>query len=401
LEAKLKAAIADSKQEGDDSPRSRARLMALQAEIRAIVEQTPTPKCLFQSTTTPRTFTSLSPKMACILASSDPGLLPTYLGSLNFLDDQDTFNSVFPAPLPLDKNGQPCDRTCSTSVSSRIKDFLGCCELDLFADILRLDYVGSDSATSPKTIHRISDHLSRLSIIYQSCGQTHTCRVDDLFKKYLSEVPVLPNDTRLWGFTLTNYFWSALPEEMQSRIMENRMYKPPDMSTLVTKTIQLNELWKLCKAAVQASKGISNHNAKLSRLISGGLRKHQPYHCPASPTLPTATVHAVMTSAAETIMTQYSTPPPLATFYPPALPPTPTNHYGLAAAIVTKPVSGPVVDPYMGYVSPHDRNFRGCLGFGGDAHQYKDCPSNKTEPTHSLFTKNYLAHYPEKCKYPP
>jgi len=88
LVAKLEAAIADSEHEGEDSPRSRARLTALQAEIRAIVEQTLTPKCLFQSTTTAGTFTSLSPKMARILASSDPGSLPAYLGSSNFLDNQ-------------------------------------------------------------------------------------------------------------------------------------------------------------------------------------------------------------------------------------------------------------------------------------------------------------------------
>jgi hypothetical protein len=96
-----------------------------------------------------------------------------------------------------------------------------------------LDYVGSDSATSPETIHQISNHLSRLSIIYQFHGQTHPCRVDDRFKTYLSEVPVLPDDTRLWGFM---------------------MYKPPNMSTLVTKTVQLNELWKLRKAAVHISR---------------------------------------------------------------------------------------------------------------------------------------------------
>jgi len=403
LEAKMDAAIADSHgTEGDDYLNAGARLSALQAKIHAIMEQTPTPRRLFQSAVSPGTFTSLSPKMARILASgADPGSLPTYLGSLNFLDDQDTFDFVFPAPLPLDENGQPCDRTCSASVSSRIKDFLGRCELDLFADILRLDYVGSDSATSPETIRQISDRLSRLSIIYQSRGQTHTCRVDDLFKKYLSEVPVLPDDTRLWGFTLTNYFWSALPEEIQSRITENKLYNPPDMSTLVTKTIQLNELRKLREAAVQASKDISDHDAKLSRMISESLRKHQPYHRPASPA-PTATVHAAMTSAAETVMTQYSTPPPLATFHPLALPPAPTNHYGPAAATTANPaVSGPVIDPYTGYVSPHDRDFRGCLGCGDSAHQYKDCPLNKTEPTHSLFTKNYLARYPEKRKYPP
>jgi hypothetical protein len=73
---------------------------------------------------------------------------------------------------------------------------------------------------------------------------------------------------------------------MQLRITENKMYKPPDMLTLVTKTIQLNELWKLREAAVQASKDISDHDAKLSRLISEGLRKHQPYHRPTSPAPP-------------------------------------------------------------------------------------------------------------------
>jgi hypothetical protein len=41
------------------------------------------------------------------------------------------------------------------------------------------------------------------------------------------------------------------------------------------------------------------------------------------------------------------------------------------------------------------------LGCGDTIHQYKDCPLNKTEPTHSSFTKNYLARYPEKRKYPP
>jgi hypothetical protein len=80
LEAKLEAAIADSEQDGEDSPRSRAHLTALQAKIRAIVEQTPTLKRLFQSTATPGTFTSLSPKMARILASSDQGSFSTYLG---------------------------------------------------------------------------------------------------------------------------------------------------------------------------------------------------------------------------------------------------------------------------------------------------------------------------------
>jgi hypothetical protein len=118
-------------------------------------------------------------------------------------------------PVPLENDGRASDRTSPQSVTQRITDFLHRCELDCFASILRSDYVGSDAITSPEMIRQIADRLSRLSIVYQHRGTTQTCRIDDLFKKYLSEVPVLPDNTRLWGFTLTNYFWSALPDEMQ------------------------------------------------------------------------------------------------------------------------------------------------------------------------------------------
>lgn len=405
FEARLEAAIAGSVAlEGDDaSVDSSARLLALQVELRSLMRQAPSPRRLFQSGGNYGTLgTSLSPQMARLLAAgTNPGSLPTFLGSLHFLEDQNIFDSVFPAPQPLEEDGVPCDRASSASVGNRIKEFLGRCELELFADILRLDYVGSDAVTGPETVRQISDRLSRLSIVYQARGQTHTCRVDDLFKKYLSEVPVLPDDTRLWGFTLTNYFWSALPEEMQSRITDNKLYEPPDMSTLVTKTIQLNELRKLREAAVQAAKELSEHDTKLARMISESLRKHQPLHRSASPG-PTATVHAAMTSSAESVMAQYrDQPPPLATFPPPSLPPAPGQHYGPASVARGDAPSGPMVDPYTGYVSPYARDFRGCLGCGAEVHQYKDCPLNRSEPTHSTFTKNFLARYPDKRKYPP
>jgi hypothetical protein len=182
----------------DDAP---TRLNTLVTQLRTVISQTQVPRQLFPSTTRPGSFTAFSPKMARILASSDTaGTLPTYLGHLDFLDDQATFDTVFPSPiLPLEDNGTPGDHKSSNSIPNRIAAFMSSCELDLFASILRLDYVGSDAVTSPEMIRQISDRLRRLSIVYQLRGQTVTCRVDDLFKKYLSEVPVLPDDTRLWA----------------------------------------------------------------------------------------------------------------------------------------------------------------------------------------------------------
>jgi len=272
-EALEKVATASLPVDGEDPIDTAAHLAALHLEIQEVIQKTPTARRLFHSTTAPGTFTSLSPKMARLLASSgNPGTHPTYLGSLNFLDDQETFDSVFPLPTPLEENGNPSDHKVAASVANRLADFLGSCKLSLFAHVLRTNYVGSNTVSNPETIRQISDRLSWLSIVYQARGQTHTCRVDDLFKKYLSEVPILPNDTRLWGFTLPNYFWSALPEEMQCRITANKLYTQPDMSTLVTKTSQLNELRKLREAAVQAAKEIANHDTKLNKLIAENMK---------------------------------------------------------------------------------------------------------------------------------
>jgi hypothetical protein len=170
---------------------------------------------------------------------------------------------------------------------------------------------------------------------------------------------------------------------MQTRITETKLYTHPDMSTMITKTPQLNE------AAVHATKEISEEDVKLNRLIANSLKKQQHYHRPTpltptasvhaamTSTAPTASVHAAMTSAAESFMSHY-TPAPSA-----------------------NPTSDLVVDPITGYISPHPRDFRGCLGCGSDSHQYRDCNLNRTEPTHSTFTKNFLARYPERRKYQP
>jgi hypothetical protein len=119
--------------------------------------------------------------------------------------------------VPCEEDGIPSDHTITAPVANRIATFMGKCELILFAHILRIDYVGSEETSSPEMIrHQISD---RLSTVYQVRGVTHTCRPDDLYKKYLSKVPILPDDTSLWGFMLTNYYCGcpSLDGNLQSR----------------------------------------------------------------------------------------------------------------------------------------------------------------------------------------
>jgi hypothetical protein len=223
------------------------------------------------------------------------------------------------------------------SVANHSANVLSSCELDLFANILCLDYVGTNSVTNPEMIHQVSDRLSHLSIVYQSRGQTHTCRVDDLFKTYLFEVPVLPDDTRLWGFTLTNYFWSALPEEMQCHIVENKFYSQPCSGhghSCISKQSSSTP-----RSRRSSREDISDHDLKLARMISESLKKQQATEHPIT-LPPTASVHVPMISVAESVMTtQYSTPSPSA-----PLSATSPSPYAPAATTDTTDTS-PVIDP--------------------------------------------------------
>jgi hypothetical protein len=110
IEQELASAVAASHTttDGEDYIDARACLAQLQLQVDTIIQKTPTPCRLFLSTSVPGTFTALlSPKMARVLnCDSNPGTLPTYLGSLAFLDNQATSNKTFPTPIPLEEDGR-------------------------------------------------------------------------------------------------------------------------------------------------------------------------------------------------------------------------------------------------------------------------------------------------------
>ena len=228
-EARLEAAVAGSvAPEGEVAVDADARLLALQVELRSIMRQAPSPRRLFQSEGDDTPCLFLSPKMARLLAVAPTlGRSPPTWGVCTFWTTRVCLTQCFPPLCPWRRTACLVTALAAHPSATASRTSWGAASLSCSPTFSGLDYVGSDSVTGPETIRQISDRLSRLSIVYQSRGQTHTCRVDDLFKKYLSEVPVLPDDTRLWGFTLTNYFWSALPEEMQSRITENKTVQTP------------------------------------------------------------------------------------------------------------------------------------------------------------------------------
>jgi hypothetical protein len=64
---------------------------------------------------------------------------------------------------------------------------------------------------------------------------THWLSRVSFLQKYMSEVPVLPDVTRLWRFPLANLAWLTLPAHMPAPIMENNWFTT-DMSPLGSKS---------------------------------------------------------------------------------------------------------------------------------------------------------------------
>lgn len=82
-------------------------------------------------------------------------------------------------------------------------------------------------------------------------GQLKTITPGKIHEKYLSIVPLLPNDANSWGFNLLSVFHGALPENIRKKMLNNG-YRLPPFTTLGTKTSQMIELHKLCTAADKA-----------------------------------------------------------------------------------------------------------------------------------------------------
>ena len=350
-----------------------AAFTSLKAKLASLTD----PKTARRLFETPQSnLTTASPKMASTLASSAmiTGTMSTYTGPLDFLDCQESFDSLFPSPVPLDP--QTIDEANSPATTT-IDTYLDLCDFELFSAILRQDFVGCTTIDDVDTIRQISARLKRLRLNYKLQGQQVFGKPDDLFKTYLTELPILPDNTSLWGFNLIDYFWNALPDTLQHRLTDQKIYSFPDMSKLPTKTLQVQELRKLREAAVLGHKALNEDHARITKVVTDELRrKPPPMHRPASPAPPTAGVHAAMTSAAEGVM----------------------NHYRPAGV---PPSTEKVIDPITGYESPYPRGYSGCLGCGSTDHRYRQCPKNGTQPVHGDFYRNFFAHFPEKRRFPP
>ena len=128
-----------------------------------------------------------------VLSSVGNSATISYFDPMTFLDDQVYFTSVFgqkpqlfgPNPSRLDVNDG----------SEKLRVYAEKYMFDIFLEIYREDYVGTDDGTSDsKIIHEIYKILSKLRIEWRSKvgNRLIKCTPDELYAEFVDDIAGLP-----------------------------------------------------------------------------------------------------------------------------------------------------------------------------------------------------------------
>jgi hypothetical protein len=329
----------------------------------------------------------VSPRMSAVLAADGSSEF-TYRGSLDFLELQSCFDTVFPHPTPSQFGYSNSSSVLDTnSIPTAISCFVDQCKFVVFVPIFRTDYVGTadrnDATSLQATVRAIKD--LRMSSRDSTTGKWINITPDDLYHQYSLLTPLLPSNVALWGFNLVSQFQDALSPDLLDALLQDKSYSAPALSTLITRSDQLSALRTVRAQAVDHHLLIKSHerivNRAMTRRFKGNPSSATAAHFsaviapPPLSALPTQAQSFM--SPAESTMNRYA--------------PTPTVDPNLP-----KPI-----DPLTGHQSPFPAGFSGCMLCGSNDHVFSGCPNREANGAKQTFFRNLFAHKPNLRKSPP
>ena len=139
--------------------------------------------------------TSSTPKMERVHSVASVRTMTTFTRSLDFLDSQSSFHLIFGSKRMMFRLSQQENNHCATEnteyVSNKLRDFCQLRQLHIFCDAVQLQYVGTTSYDSHKTLPDISLALSSFKIVSKLRGRTISRLPNNLFSRFI-ESPFLP-----------------------------------------------------------------------------------------------------------------------------------------------------------------------------------------------------------------
>ena len=324
---------------------------------------------------------SMAKAVATIFAASDI----TYTGTMDFLEDYDTFTAVCTSTPTIYKQ----DKRFFIPVPphEHFLEEIRPVVWKIFSDILWLDYVGIDQAIgiTPAVTAR---SLRAIRCIHWNpvLRKSTFLTPDEVMTQYLELIPLLtPHDPSSWGFHLFALYLDSLTPEVRDMLEDTRgqyYFNMPNLATIKTVNSQMKHLRKIKQLASLAHGFIGAQDARFRKFNNNSFPGGQPAKgdspsafvgTGSEPSQPATKVPAAAATAfvspAESTIARYQ---PSSTDYP--------------------------TDPTTQFTSKYARGFRGCFGCGSEDHRFSGCPQKQESAVKSVFHKNYLAHFPDRRK---
>ena len=206
---------------------------------------------------------------------------------------------------------------------------------------MQLQYVGTDTYDSNQMMSDISKALSNLKLEFQLRGKTINLTLDDLFRRYIQYLPLLPTDAMTWSFSLVTLFFNAFPTDLRDAILKEG-YNLPNLSFLITESLQAAALQDLREKAVIFHKTLADEATRIKKLLSSHLHPRSHSH------VPNALSHYSSNSQTETTITRHSE--------------LPTSIDTPRPMVVKQDGKSYPQNPSNSYVSKYPDGFFGCLG---------------------------------------
>jgi hypothetical protein len=347
--------------------------------------------------------TGISPKMKAMLGLGATAVTDgtSYYGSMEFLDDQPTFDQVFGTDITLLPAIKPhlAVQSMDTTPDLELREYARACMYDVYVRSCRSDYVGEDvDSNHTLSTHEICKQVSTLKMRYRENNKWKTDDPDELYRKYLDLLPGLPNNSNTWTIQIYSSYYMALTTELKDEMISDGFIMPNAADQLGVKTKQIALLRSVRADAVRSFKGL-NDKAKQMRNIMvqmGGGRQGSSYahyehqeEQEQNPPSSGSIYQYQSKSLAESTMSRHSDP---------RNPPNPLN-------LPTRPGKDGVPHPYRaddpGYLSYYPLGFRGCYQCGGTDHiDRKECPKQGQPQAGDHFWKELWIHKPHTKKNP-
>jgi hypothetical protein len=190
---------------------------------------------------------------------------------------------------------------------------------------------------------------------------------------------------------LVTQFFDALSSDLQEALQTDLLYSPPDLSTLTTRSSQLNALCSLRVAAIRNHTILRNHERLIAKTALRKL-KHIP------PTALAATISATSIPATASVSSiPVDQPDDVSALTRTFMSPAEKTIQRYQPASISGPAEFPM-DPLTNFQSSYPVGFQGCMFCGATKHAFRSCPQHGAPGASAVFFKNLFAHKPQLRK---